>query len=325
MPSSKLDDLEESRAFPNPYDALQRRIRTNWDTGQLRAEASLKMEESAAENNYAGFPSIPLDRFHHTVIRSKKDNSIIAYHVPRAWLEVNGAPSEYVQTLVCLVENLPNKRSGGPNKNGMERRGLQDTRTYQFWVGCVQSGEEPNERGLNGSMGHSKDYIDDGDKGQELKNHCAHLCQVLGRVHRRVFPGEGGVLERCESREEFLAPPWPGMSINRGHVDAPVETKPHKDTGNAFYSMSCLYACGNFTAGDVVLVEAKVTLPVESGDALFVASNLITHANKKAFGVRHSLVMYAKKETMTHVMSSKDWKMDLKRKARKKKREQKRQ
>jgi hypothetical protein len=87
-------------------------------------------------------------------------------------------------------------RSGGSHKNGMARRGIKDIRTYQRWVGCKKNPAVTEDSKLTGLLHHSADYINDGKKGEELKDHCAALWKVLGRVHRRVFKREGGVYER---------------------------------------------------------------------------------------------------------------------------------
>ena len=103
-----------------------------------------------------------------------------------------------------------------------------------------------------------------------------------------------------EVEGEFLAKPWPGMTINQGCENEPVESRPHKDKLDAFYGWACLFAFGTFTGGDVILWELEAVMAMDSGDALFIPAHLVTHSNEHVTsGIRHSLVAYARQETLT--------------------------
>jgi hypothetical protein len=153
-------------------------------------------------------------------------------------------------------------------------------------------------------MGYSGQYLKDGVQGAEFVKYCAKLWEVLGEIYGKAFPHPARVLQEYqlpdETECEFLAKPWPGMTINRGQ-ESPVESQPHKDKTDAFFSLAALFAFGTFTGGgNVVLWEQKTIITMDSGDALFLPAHLITHSNQPVInGVRHSLVAYARQETLT--------------------------
>jgi hypothetical protein len=89
------------------------------------------------------------------------------------------------------------------------------------------------------------------------------------------------------------------MTINRGCEASPVESGPHKDKTDAFYGWACVFTFGVFTGGDVILWELESMMEMNSGDALFIPAHLITHSNRPVTsGIRHSLVAYARQETL---------------------------
>jgi len=193
-----------------------------------------------------------------------------------------------------LLENLPPLRPSEEVKNVQAKRGIRCSRAYQFWVGSKEGGE----------LGVSMQYVKDGPKAKEFVEHCKLLWETLGQVYDNVFPNPAATLRNYRASKdtivEFLAKPWPGMTINQGCEDEPVETNPHKDSTDAFYQNSCLYGCGEFNGGNVIFWELECVLEMKSGDALFVPAHLITHSNTPVTaGVRHSLVAYRRQETLT--------------------------
>jgi len=278
----------------NPYKAVQVRLEQSRPSkGDLRLDASKEITSKLDEYDLSKFDRISRDSEQHTIIRGR-DGSIYAYHVPRAWLARNNITSEYVKRLVFLLENLPPLQPSVETKNVQASRGIKYSRTYQFWIGSKKGGV----------LGVSAQYVKDGPKGKEFVEHCKLLWETLGQVYDNVFPNPAATLRNYQAPEgtvvEFLARPWPGMTINQGCEDEPVETNPHKDSTDAFYQNSCLYACGEFNGGDVIFWELESVLEMESGDALFVPAHLITHSNTPVTaGIRHSLVAYARQETLT--------------------------
>jgi hypothetical protein len=299
----------DKRRNQNPYDAIDYMLHTADDMGELRKNAFKALNLAAFNNNYEGFEPVGLHPFKPTAIRCRKDNSLIALHLPAPFLATRGISSKYIAKLAHLVQDLPYTKS-----TGAKNRGLYDSRSYQLWVASTKDPLAAPNSDKTGLLRLSKDYLDDGEKGRLLVKHCSLLWEVLGRIHRRIFPREGGVLERYILEEratgEFLAAPWPGMSINRGHPEFPVETIPHKDTKNAFFSLSPLFVFGEFSGGEVVLWEQQATVDMKSGAALFVPGHLVTHSNKKVIGNRSSLVAYAPKETMSHNQNKRDVHID---------------
>jgi hypothetical protein len=296
----------DKRRNNNPYNAVEYKIYTAVNTGELRDDAFQKLNLAAFTNDYDTFEPVRVHATRPTIIRCAKDNSIIAVHLPAMFLRDRGVSTKYIAELIDIVEDLPHTKS-----TGTSARGLHDSRSYQMWVGSKRDpiAVAANEK-KTGLLGLSGDYLNDGEKGRRLVSHCRLLWKVLGTVHDQMFPREGGVLERYILSEravgEFLAHPWPGMAINRGHTNLPVETIPHKDTKNAFFSTSPLFAFGDYSGGDVVFWEHQATVSLKSGEALFVAGHIITHSNKEVFGRRHSLVGYAPKETMSFNQNTRD-------------------
>jgi hypothetical protein len=306
----------------NPFGAYIYKLHGNTNMGDLRVQASREFDSDDEVLSTHRFLSLPLHATKHTALRGGKDNSNYAYHIPRGWLAEHDITDDYIEELVRLLEDLP-----PPRKKGKESRGIKDTRHYQFWIGSKQDEQAAKEgREKTGLLHLSADYIHDGEKGQIFNDHCAKLWKTVGDVHSRVFKRCGDVLRRFKAPTSaigrFLARPWPGMSINRGHIGSPVQSKTHKDMFNAFYGMAVLFVCGDFTGGDVIFWELEVTIPVKSGDILIFPGHLISHSNTKVTGVRHSLVAYAKQETMSHNQNKRDRMID---EAQKKKVERKRQ
>ena len=319
-------ELQEPKSVPsedNPFGAHVYKLRGSDlpNTGDLWVQATEEFDSDDEVLSTDMFPSLPLHATEHTAIRGGKDNAYLAYHVPREWLRTeHEITDDYVNELVKLLEDLP------PMKKEDERRGIEDTRHYQFRIGCKQNKQAVWEgRKRTGLLSLSADYIKDEEKGQKFNDHCAKLWSVAGNVHGGVFKREGKVLRRYKAPKSatswFLAPPWPGMTINRGHVGSPVRTRNHKDKLN--YGMAVLFICGDFTGGDIIFWQFKVKIPLKSGDLLIFSGHLISHSNTKVTGVRHSLVAYAKQETMSLNRNKKDVKIDTKKKERvKKKRDQ---
>src|SRR5262249_42298252 len=139
-----------------------------------------------------------------------------------------------IQHLTTLTENLPPLNLSQRRKNVQAPRHIRESRTYQFWVGS---------RG-GGKLGNSEQYLKDGARGREFVDHCTVLWKVLGDIYGKLFPRSARTLREYQppndaegmffnklitDREgKFLAKPWPGMTINRGCVNEPVESQPHR-------------------------------------------------------------------------------------------------
>lgn len=285
-------------------------VRTEWipvpkdmhvNTGILRVEATTKWDTANDSNMDAQyFYNVPLHPREVTVIRSRKDNSILGIHIPRHYFNKNGIDPAFIATLIELVEDL-----GPPKKKRDDTRGIEDSRNYSFHIGSKQDAAA-KERGdkYTGLLSHSEDYKRDGDKGVRLKDHCLRLWAVMGKIHEKLCPEFRNQLQNYRMAEsaqgEFLAVPWPAMAINRGREGSPVECKGHKDIKDEPFSMSALFAFGKFHGGDVLLAQVKARVEVKSGDGLLFPGRIMAHWNDEVDGIRHSLVAYAPQETMSH-------------------------
>jgi hypothetical protein len=315
-------ELQEPNPVPskdNPFGARVYKLRGSDlpNTGDLCVQATEEFDSDDEVVSTHMFLSLPLHATEHTALRGGTDNAFLAYHVPRERLRTeHDITDDYVNELVELIEDLP------PATKGDERRGIKDTRHYQFKIGCKRDEQAWREgRKRTGLLSLSADYIRDGEKGRKLNDHCAKIWSVAGEVHGKVFKREGKVLRRYKAPKSaigrFLARPWPGMTINRGHVGSPVRTRNHKDKSN--YGMAVLFVCGDFTGGDVIYWQFKVKIALKPGDVLIFPGHLISHSNTAVTGVRHSLVAYAKQETMSLNRNRQDVKNDAAKKARVKK------
>lgn len=262
------------------------------DSGVLCDECTQQCDTDEKFIVTDGFEEVRLHERHHTVIRGRKDNSIYGWHIPARWFEENGIDVPYREEVTRQVVDLdpPAKKGTG------EQRGVEDTRSYQFWVGSKRD-KEAAERGevKTGLLSHSAAYIRDSEKGEKLTRYYARLWRVMGRVQEKAFKNSARVLERYQqpasAQGGYLAGPWPGMTINRGHEGSSVECNGHKDMGNDPLGIAALFAFGTFTGGEVVFPQMKAVIPLRSGDGFLFPGRYIAHGNKKVTsGVRHSLV-----------------------------------
>jgi hypothetical protein len=299
MSGSAPRGSREGKVRITQYKVVTEKIHSDLDTGDLFDECTVQEQDSVDED---GFQEVKLHKRHHTAIRCGKDNSIWGWHIPALWFEENGIDVPYREELTSQVVALRAPAKKGTN----EQRGVEDTRSYQFWVGCQQD-QGAVERGeaLTGLLSHSGAYKRDGEKGKRLTEHCARLWRVMGRIQETAFKNSARVLGRyrksASAQGGFLAAPWPGMTINRGHEGASVECDVHKDMKNDPLGVAALFVFGTFTDGALIFSQVKAVIPLRSGDGFLFRGRQIAHSNKKvSSGIRHSLVAYARAETMTH-------------------------
>src|SRR5271170_902332 len=176
------DPLAQTRI--TPYHVRIEKLAGEMDTGILRMEATTKWDSDDELLCTDGLYKVPLHHRHLTVIRGGKDDSIYGVHIPRRYFEKNGVDPAYIEKLLELVEDLP-----PPTKKGDETRGLDDTRNYQLHVGSKRD-KEAVKRGAKrtGLLSHSGDYIRDGERGCKVKEHCARVWAVMGKVHEKMCP-----------------------------------------------------------------------------------------------------------------------------------------
>jgi hypothetical protein len=174
--------------------------------------------------NTDGLMVVKLHHQHHTLICSGKDDSIYGYHILHLYVEANGITTEYIAELSRLVEDLPRSREKGDHT-----REIEDTRNYQLWVGSKQD-KKAVERGdeRTGLLSHSASYIRDREQRRRVKEHCARIWAVIGKIHEKLCKRYGRELAKYQkpklAQGDFLAAPWPGMAINRGWPGASVRT-----------------------------------------------------------------------------------------------------
>jgi predicted 2-oxoglutarate/Fe(II)-dependent dioxygenase YbiX len=81
-------------------------------------------------------------------------------------------------------------------------------------------------------------------------------------------------------------------SVNIESNTSPVETMPHRDLNDFFFTMSCLIPFGEFEGGDLILWEAQIVVKLHAEDLFFFPAHLFTHSNTSVEGVRHSVIAF---------------------------------
>jgi hypothetical protein len=162
-------ELQEPKSVPsedNPFGARVYKLRGSdlLNTGDLWVQATEEFDSDDEVLSTDRFPSLPLHATEHTALRGGKDNAYLAYHVPRERLQTkHEITDDYINELIDFLEDLPLA------KKGDERRGIEDTRHYQFRVGCKQNEQAAREgRKRTGLLSPSADYIRDGEVQRPL-------------------------------------------------------------------------------------------------------------------------------------------------------------
>jgi predicted 2-oxoglutarate/Fe(II)-dependent dioxygenase YbiX len=85
-----------------------------------------------------------------------------------------------------------------------------------------------------------------------------------------------------------------------------VETTPIKQTyiamsrNHDMFIVNYVFACGDYTEGDVVLYELCCTIELRHGDMLLFPDSLIHHNNEKAQGTRMSIRAFTQENMMDY-------------------------
>ena len=237
------------------------------------------------------FEIIPLSSVQHTIIFGR-DGGLLGYHIPAAYFSSFITPT-FSETLVRQLKALPRSCS---QKNMQQRRQIPHTRTYSFWRGYR------SQDVLEYSAAYQRDNRN-GEKGKAFVDHCAVLWNAIANIYKLLWPTSFYNITQTETLPKHVSPlayPFVSLTINTGTIESPVIAKPHRDTGDAFYSISCLYPFGNFTGGELVLWELERRIPLKSGDAFLFPAHLITHSNLSVQGERHSMVAYTKEDIISY-------------------------
>ena len=287
------NQIVRANATPNPFAAIEHKLPSSVPSlGDLRKRYSTRNMIQITELSQASsFEVIPLSSIQHTIIFGR-DGGLIGYHIPAAYFSTF-ISSTFSETLVHQLKLLPRSCS---QKNMQQRRQIPHTRTYSFWRGCR------SEDVLEYSAVYLRDNKN-GEKGKAFVDHCAVLWNTIATIYALLWPTSFREITQTHILPEHVSPlayPFVSLTINTGTTESPVMAKPHRDTGDAFYSISCLYPFGNFTGGELVLWELERCIPLKSGDAFLFPAHLITHSNLSVQGERHSMVAYTKEDIISY-------------------------
>ncbi|RDX47707.1 hypothetical protein OH76DRAFT_1353787 [Lentinus brumalis] len=142
---------------------------------------------------------------------------------------------------------------------------------------------------------------------EEYRNLCScfqALFEWIEEKLRRFFPGLVKKISVLASslpgHQDVPAYPFSGFVLNIN-----VATRVHRDGKD-------LHAClvmpiGEFTGGDLVLVEPGLVLPLRCGDLVFFLSPEISHFNLHFKGMRASLVCHTDREGVVWSQTGNGW------------------
>ncbi len=161
----------------------------------------------------------------------------------------------------------------------------RDRSSVQHWV--VWSDYSPK-----GRPRLSKQYREANGKGDGVAvkwiEENQELVRLLSNTLRMISPhkyARGVKAGEQMEKEEGLEPSfqaWCGVALNEGMMGEGGMV--HKDAKD--FGMNCAVPWGNFTGGDVVLLELKMKVEVKAGDAFFFRGDCLAHKREAVQGVR---------------------------------------
>ena len=83
---------------------------------------------------------------------------------------------------------------------------------------------------------------------------------------------------------------WSACAVNNTR-NRLAETNVHRDVKESPYCCSCVFACGDYIGGDIVLYELRCKIE-SPGDVPLFPDSLIHHNNEKAEGSRKSTLAF---------------------------------
>ncbi|KAJ3090991.1 hypothetical protein HDU96_003179, partial [Phlyctochytrium bullatum] len=92
-------------------------------------------------------------------------------------------------------------------------------------------------------------------------------------------------------------------------VNALCQTNPHVDPHDSVEGMCIVLPIGEYTGGDLVLVNSGFRLRIPSGHPVAFRSRTITHFNTSFDGVRHSIVFFTDNDLFLKIKQLKDAKL----------------
>ena len=115
------------------------------------------------------------------------------------------------------------------------------------------------------------------------------MTAILGGLAPRVFKEFTQYPLPNDARRPCGA--WSACAVNNGGND-PDETKVHRDVKESRYGYSAVFACGDYTGGDIILYQLRCKIEMQPGDILLFPDSLIHHNNERAEGSRESIVAF---------------------------------
>ncbi len=177
------------------------------------------------------------------------------------------------------------RRSAAALPRIRRRTHCRDRSSVRHWV--VWSDYSPK-----GRPRLSKQYREENDSGdgvaQRWIEENEELVKLLSHTLRMISPHEyargleAGEMMRKKEGLERLFQAWCGVALNKGMTGEGGMV--HKDAKD--YRTNCAVPWGEFTGGDVVLMELEKKVEVRAGDAFFFRGECIAHKKEVVQGVR---------------------------------------
>jgi hypothetical protein len=173
-------------------------------------------------------------------------------------------------------------------RNGVKRSQGQ-SRHYGVWCPYMKTPKRTAEHRHDGAR--ADDFI-------RLAQPVFHeMSALIGSLAPKVFE-EYQLLPLPEDAERACGA-WAACAINNGGVDAD-ETTIHRDVKESRYGYSCVFACGDYTEGNIILYELECKVELRPGDMLLFPDSIINHNNEKAYGKRKSIVCFTQENVQDY-------------------------
>ncbi|KAJ3110737.1 hypothetical protein HDU96_006297 [Phlyctochytrium bullatum] len=133
---------------------------------------------------------------------------------------------------------------------------------------------------------------------QTMPNLCEELTDLNKHIHQ-VFGITGIPWFQKETPDDFTQPFDPIISLlgktlcTTMAVNFLCRSYSHLDSQDKSDGMCIVMPVGEFTEGELVLVNCGYQLQLEKGQPAFFRSSFITHFNRPFKGTRHSIVLYS--------------------------------
>jgi hypothetical protein len=139
----------------------------------------------------------------------------------------------------------------------------------------------------------TRELKDAGPKGMEFMERNKPLWSEMSRLLGQYAPGVFKQFQRYPLNEpcQRFCGAWCACVVNDGAQD-PSATRAHRDVKEAQYGYSCIFSCGDFEGGALILYELGIVVEMGPGDMVMFPDCVVTHSNESAKGHRISIITF---------------------------------